>query len=149
MMRQLLGRKYPNLALLMLRLVAGGIFAYEGALKLFVWDRVSLAGYFGGLGFPMPEIVGMAIGVFEFVGGLLIVAGIFTRLLSLFAAIEMAVAAVVANLPSGITAATEVGFLLFAIFLALFLVGAGKFSLIRLVGISTIPRFSRRGPFRY
>jgi putative oxidoreductase len=130
-MKELLGKKYPNLALLILRLAAGGVFAYEGALKFFVWERSALVGYFAGLGFPIPEVTATAITYFEFFGGVLIALGLFTRLLSFFAAGQMVVAAVVANAPAGITAALEVDILLFAVFSAIFLVGGGKLSLMR------------------
>ena len=130
-MKDVLSKKYPDLALLILRLAAGGIFAYEGALKLFVWERSSLVGYFAGLGFPIPEVTATAITYFEFFGGILIVLGLFIRPLSFFAAGQMVVAAIVANAPAGVTAALEVDILLFAMFFAIFLVGAGKLSLMR------------------
>lgn len=136
MLRVLFQKKFPNLALLVLRLAAGGIFAYEGALKLFVSERSSLVGYFAGLGFPIPEVTASAVTYFEFFGGLLIFFGIFTRVLSFLAAGEMVVAGVVANLPSGITASTEVNILLFAVFLSLFLVGPGKFSITRFLKVA-------------
>ncbi len=139
MLQVLLQKKYPNLALLILRFAAGGVLAYEGALKFFVWDKASLVGYFGGLGFPAPEVVGGFVTYFEFFGGLLIFFGVFTRILSLFAAGEMIVAGVVANLPAGITAATEVNILLFAIFLALFLQGGGRFSATRFISRTSAP----------
>lgn len=132
----LLNKKYPDLALFILRIAAGGIFAYEGALKIFVQDREALVAYFGGLGFPAPEFVTIFIAYFEFFGGLFILFGIFTRVLSFLAAGEMAVAAVVANLPAGITASTEVNILLFAIFLSLFFTDAGEFSIMRFLKVA-------------
>lgn len=135
----LLQKKFPNLALLILRLAAGGIFAYEGALKLFVWERSSLVGYFAGLGFPIPEVTATSITYFEFFGGLLIFLGIFTRVLSFLAAGEMVVAGVVANLPAGITSSTEVNILFFAVFLSIFFVGPGKFSIARFLTLLMKP----------
>jgi len=115
--------------------------AYEGALKIFVQDKASLTAYFGGLGFPIPEFTSSFISYFEFSIGIFIMAGIFVRFAAFFAAGEMAIATLVANLPGGITASTEVTVLLFAIFLSLSLVGGGRISVTRFLKRDSYSRF--------
>jgi uncharacterized membrane protein YphA (DoxX/SURF4 family) len=77
-------------ATVLIRLMAGGVFVSEGILK-FVYENQGV-GRFAKLGFPFPDITATAIGAFEIVGGLLLVAGLFTRLVSIMFSIEMVVA---------------------------------------------------------
>lgn len=65
------------------RVVAGFLFWQHGAQKLFGW--------FGGTQVDLVSLLGLA-GVLEFFGGLLIVAGLFTRPVALVLAGEMIVA---------------------------------------------------------
>lgn len=73
-----------------IRLMAGAVFLSEGILK-FVYTNQGV-GRFTKLGFPFPEATATGIGVFEIVGGLLLLAGFYTRLVALGFAIEMVVA---------------------------------------------------------
>lgn len=75
---------------LLLRLMAGSVFFWEGLLK-FVYANQGV-GRFTKLGFPLPELTAHFVAVFEIVGGLLIMAGLFTRLIALGFVIEMVVA---------------------------------------------------------
>ena len=92
-----------------------------------------VVGYFDNFGIPWPQVMAPFVSYLELIGGLLIVIGLFTRVLSALSAFEMAVATIVANLPDGFTAATEVTLLMFVIFLALSLTGGGQFALNRVV----------------
>jgi uncharacterized membrane protein YphA (DoxX/SURF4 family) len=77
-------------ATLLIRLMAGGVFLWEGILKLVYANQG--VGRFTKLGFPWPaQTAGFVAGV-EIVGGLLILAGLFTRLVALPMMIEMVVA---------------------------------------------------------
>jgi len=69
----------------LLRIVAGLLFIFPGALKLFGW--------FGGMppGVAMTPLLWTA-GVIEVVGGVLILLGLFTRPVAFIASGEMAVA---------------------------------------------------------
>ncbi len=75
---------------LLLRLMAGSVFFWEGLLKLVYVNQG--VGRFIKLGFPFPELTAHFVAGFEIVGGLLIMAGLFTRLVALGFVIEMVVA---------------------------------------------------------
>ncbi len=75
---------------LLLRLMAGSVFFWEGLLKLVYVNQG--VGRFTKLGFPFPELTAHFVAGFEIVGGLLIMAGLFTRLVALGFMIEMVVA---------------------------------------------------------
>jgi len=77
-------------ATLALRLMAGGVFFWEGLLK-FVYANQGV-GRFTKLGMPMPELLAPAIAVLEIGGGLLLMSGLATRLISVPFILEMIVA---------------------------------------------------------
>jgi putative oxidoreductase len=77
-------------AVVLIRLMAGAVFLSEGILK-FVYTNQGV-GRFTKLGFPFPDTMATAIGVFEIVGGALLIAGLFTRLVAIGFSIEMVVA---------------------------------------------------------
>jgi putative oxidoreductase len=77
-------------ATLLLRLMAGGVFLSEGILK-FVYANQGV-GRFTKLGFPWPHATATFIGGLEIVGGLLLLAGLATRLIAIVFIGEMIVA---------------------------------------------------------
>src|SRR4029453_2885163 len=77
-------------ATLALRLMAGAVFFWEGLLK-FAYVNQGV-GRFTELGMPMPEGLAPAIAVLEIGGGLLLMSGLGTRLISVPFIIEMIVA---------------------------------------------------------
>ncbi len=77
-------------ATILLRLMAGGVFFWEGILK-FVYTNQGI-GRFTKLGLPFPELTANFIGVLEIGGGLLLIFGFLTRFISLIFIIEMIVA---------------------------------------------------------
>ena len=75
---------------LLLRLMAGGVFLWEGVMKfVFVSQGV---GRFTKLGMPFPHFTADFVGYLEIVGGLLLLSGLMTRLIALPFIIEMIVA---------------------------------------------------------
>ena len=76
--------------ILLLRLMAGGVFLWEGILK-FVYVNQGL-GRFTKLGFPMPELTANFIATTEIIGGLLLIFGLLTRFVSFWFICEMIVA---------------------------------------------------------
>lgn len=78
--------------ILILRLMAGGVFFWEGILK-FVYVNQGL-GRFTKLGFPMPELTANFVGTAEIIGGLFLLFGIFTRFATFYFIIQMIVAVV-------------------------------------------------------
>lgn len=80
----------------LLRVVAGLMFAMHGSQKLLGWPANAAAG--GGGGLP-PMIV--AAGAIELIGGLLILAGLFTSVAAFISSGQMAVAFFMAHFPNG------------------------------------------------
>lgn len=79
----------PNSTLL-LRLMAGGVFLWEGILK-FVYANLGV-GRFTKLGMPFPAFTANFVASLEIVGGLLLISGLLTRLIAVPFIIEMIVA---------------------------------------------------------
>ena len=81
-MTRWLGR-FSEVAYVLLRVVAGLLFAQHGVQKLF--------GVLGGQAVPLVSLLGLA-GVIELVAGVLIALGVWTGWMALLASGEMAVA---------------------------------------------------------
>jgi putative oxidoreductase len=79
-----------------LRIVAAFVFMLFGTMKLFAWP----GSLHGGRPVELVSQMGFA-GVLEFVGGLLLLVGAFTRPVAFVLAGEMAVAYFQAHLPKG------------------------------------------------
>jgi len=77
-------------SILLLRLMAGGVFFWEGLLK-FVYANQGV-GRFTKLGIPFPHFTATFIGGLEIVGGLLLLTGLTTRLIAVPFVAEMIVA---------------------------------------------------------
>lgn len=75
---------------LLLRLMAGGVFLWEGILK-FVYTNQGV-GRFTKLGMPFPHFTADFVAYLEIVGGLLLLSGLMTRLITVPFLIEMIVA---------------------------------------------------------
>jgi len=76
--------------ILIIRLMAGSVFFWEGVLK-FVYVNQGV-GRFTKLGFPSPETTAHFIAVGEIIGGLLLIFGLFTRVVAFYFLIQMIVA---------------------------------------------------------
>ena len=77
-------------SILALRLMAGGVFLWEGILK-FVYANQGL-GRFTKLGMPFPHFTADFVACLEIAGGLLVLSGLLTRLISIPFIVEMIVA---------------------------------------------------------
>src|ERR1700722_14060447 len=75
---------------LIMRLMAGGVFLSEGILK-FVYANQGV-GRFTKLGIPAPDVMATFVGGLEIVGGVLLITGLFTRIIAIPFIIEMVVA---------------------------------------------------------
>ncbi len=115
----------------LLRVAVGGIFVAHGAQKLFVYGIPGLAGMLGSLGIPFPALSAVAVTAAEFLGGLALLAGVFTRWAALPIAFSMAVAAATVHLKAGffLPNGAEYVLALFAAAVALSLTGSGAFSI--------------------
>lgn len=78
-------------AYFIIRLMVGGVFLSEGIQKFLFPEQVG-AGRFTRIGLPAPEFFGPFVGTFEIVCGVLVLAGLFTRLAVIPLLIIMSVA---------------------------------------------------------
>ena len=76
--------------IIIIRLMTGSVFFWEGVLK-FVYVNQGV-GRFTKLGFAFPEIIAHIIAVGEIIGGLLLILGLFTRIVAFYFIIQMIVA---------------------------------------------------------
>jgi uncharacterized membrane protein YphA (DoxX/SURF4 family) len=84
-------------ATILLRLMAGSVFLWEGILK-FIYANQGV-GRFTKLGIPAPSLMANFDGVLEIVGGILLMTGFLTRLISIPFIIEMLVAMLTTKIP--------------------------------------------------
>jgi putative oxidoreductase len=88
--------KAPS-ATILLRLMAGAVFFWEGILK-FVYPNLGV-GRFLKLGIPIPGISAPFVAVLEIVGGFCLMAGFLTRFFSALFIIEIMVAILSTKIP--------------------------------------------------
>ncbi len=124
------------LAPLLTRLVLGYAFFLTRRGKWMNFDKT--VGFFTQLGIPMPQANAAFVSSLEVFGGLLLIAGLGTRVISLLLGSTMVVALLTADkesflgaLGSDLTEVTPVVYLLFLCWLGLY--GAGRLSLDTLV----------------
>ena len=122
--------------ILLLRVVVGAVMAAHGVQKLFGWfggyGLKGTGGFFDQLGFRPGIAFAAAAGLSEFLGGLLLVLGLFTPLGAAAVLGAMIVASVGVHLKSGFFATNngiELPFLYGLVSLGLIFIGAGKYSL--------------------
>lgn len=94
---RILDSKAPA-ATLLIRLVVGGVFVSEGIQK-FLDPAARGAGRFERIGLPAAELLGPLVGATEITCGLLVLAGLLTRLAALPLIVTMLVAIVTTKLP--------------------------------------------------
>ncbi|HEX7141813.1 MAG TPA: DoxX family protein [Nitrososphaeraceae archaeon] len=114
-----------NFAPLPLRIIAGIGFMMHGLPKLL--DIPNTQNSFVNMGLP-PELA-IIIGLLEFIGGLAILLGIFTRIAAGLLAIDMIGAILSVKLSKGFIGGYELDLLYLAIMISLMLTGPGNFSI--------------------
>lgn len=128
-------RTWNDWAPLPLRLILGGAMVAHGVSK-FAGGIENTAGFFGSLGVPAPGLMAWIVALLETVGGLMLIVGAFTAVVSVLLIVNMLVAMFLVhwdagffftNQPPGI----EVNLLFIAGLLALVLGGPGAYSVDR------------------
>ena len=116
--------------LTLLRAAVGTIFIAHGAQKLFIYGMSGVAGAFGQMGVPFPEVTGPLVALLEFFGGIALLVGLLTRYAALGLAINMVGAMVLVHAPAGffLPNGIEFALILGAASLAFAIMGAGEYS---------------------
>ncbi len=127
-------------AVILVRLLVGGVFLSEGAQKFLFPDALGV-GRFLKIGIPAASVMAPFVGVVEIVGGLLLLVGLVTRLAAMLLILDMVVAIATTKIPILLErgfwamaheARTDYAMLLGSIFLLL--VGGGGRSLDARIG---------------
>jgi putative oxidoreductase len=128
--------KLREIGLALLRIILGVVFFAHGYLKFFKMGMDGVIGFFTSLGIPAPALAAWGVTMLEMVGGLLLILGIFTPVLGVLFAIEMAGAIFFAKRGQGFYAPKgyELELTLLVASLALSLAGPGAFALGNLIG---------------
>ena len=124
--------------LLLIRLALGLIMVAHGGQKLFTYGYSGVAGGMAQMGLPAPQIAAALIIAAELGGGILMLAGLFTRFAGAAFAFAMAVAAIQVHLPNGFFMPNgyEFTMMLALTSLGIAFTGAGRFSIDALIGRS-------------
>lgn len=127
--------KTLDYGLLLIRVVLGIVMVAHGSQKLFTFGHAGVTGAMGQMGLPFPAISAALIIAAEFGGGLLLIAGLFTRFAAASVAFGMAVAAVQVHLPNGFFAPNgyEYTLMLASAGLGIVLTGPGRFAIDALI----------------
>ncbi|MCI0531591.1 MAG: DoxX family protein [candidate division Zixibacteria bacterium] len=114
-----------------LRLALGAIFLAHGVQKFLTQGAAGVGSDLSGMGFPIADILAIALIVVEVVGGLFFIIGLLTRIMGIFLAVTMAVSLFVVHLPHGffLPGGIEFHLLLTLASFSLVYSGAGKLSL--------------------
>lgn len=122
-----LARFQPAVPLL-LRVLLGAVFITHGFAKV-SGDMARFSSAVGGLGFPAPTLFAWAAALAEFLGGICVLVGLFTRWAALAIAVVMAVAVTQVHLHEGLIGGYEFPLTLLIVAVTLALSGAGPCSL--------------------
>ena len=119
--------------LTVLRVVVGIVFLLHGYQKLFKFGFHGVAGMLGHLGIPLPAFFAVVVTLVEFVGGILLITGVATRIAAGLIAIDMIVAILAVHLKNGFFNPNgfEFPLTLLAATICLAIAGGGAFSLKR------------------
>ncbi|MEK9147316.1 MAG: DoxX family protein [Patescibacteria group bacterium] len=116
-----------DLAMFIIRFVLGIVFIVHGFQKL--QNIKGTIGMMSGMGFPMASVFVPILSLVEFVGGILVLIGLYTGWASLLLAIVMVGAILMVKMKKGFVNGWEFDLSLLAMALAVFFTGSGSWIL--------------------
>src|SRR5690242_11677054 len=124
-----------------LRMMVGVVFLVHGLQKLLMFGINGTAGFFAHAGLPMPMVSAVLATGAEFLGGLALLLGLFTRPAAAVLSFNMLVAVLAVHLKGGffLPAGFEYALTLLVANLSLVLTGAGAFALDHVVHAAPAP----------
>jgi putative oxidoreductase len=125
--------KLQSLGIAALRIIVGIVFLAHGYQKVFKLGYHGVVGMFGHMSVPIPAVTAVVVMTVEFVGGILLVTGLATRLPAAFLAVDMLFAILLVHMKRGFfNPGVEFPLTLLAACICLALSGGGAGSLKRL-----------------
>jgi putative oxidoreductase len=122
----MLNGKFESCGLAVLRIAVGAVILTHGYQKVFHMHLGGVAGFFGHLGIPLPTLSAIVVMTVEFVGGILLITGLATRIPAALIAVDMLVALLVVHFRNGyIKSGGELPLVLLAGAICLALSGGG------------------------
>ena len=98
MLYKRIAKTHASAAVILIRLMVGGVFLAEGIQK-FIFPNENGAGRFARIGIPSPEVMAPFVGAVEIVCGVLILLGLVTRLAAIPLIVDMLVAILSTKIP--------------------------------------------------
>jgi putative oxidoreductase len=125
--------KLQSLGTAALRIIVGIVFLAHGYQKVFKLGYHGVVGMFGHIGVPIPVVTAAVVMTVEFVGGILLLTGLATRLPAALLAVDMLFAILLVHMKRGFfNPGVEFPLTLLAACICLALSGGGAGSLKRL-----------------
>ncbi len=123
-------RSRLDLALFILRVVLGIVFVLHGGQKLFLIHIGGVIGFFTKIGIPLPVVAAPVVTLVEFLGGIALIGGAFTRLAAILVACDMLGAILFVHLKNGffLPNGFEYALTILTVMVALALLGPGAWS---------------------
>ncbi|MBI4118149.1 MAG: DoxX family protein [Parcubacteria group bacterium] len=121
-----------DVAPLVLRIATGLVFFIHGYTKLTTQGVPGVSEFLGSLGFPAPDLFAIVLLTVEIVGGIALIAGLFTHWAAKLTGIVAIVALVLVHVSNGFfvqNGGYEFVLLLIAALVSIMVTGPGKYSL--------------------
>ena len=124
---------FSDWAFLVLRIILGVILVVHG------WPKIKnikkTAGFFKKIGFKPGSFWGMVVALVEFVGGMFLILGFFTQVISLLIFIQFLIILITVKKASQFKGEVEFDLLILAAAAILITIGAGMYSLDHFLGL--------------